>query len=164
MEGAGDAAAIRARGEAEAAAIKAKALAEAEGFKAKLLAEAEGVEKKAEAFAHLDQAGKTMLVLDRLPEIVKQFSGVMGAIAAPMGNIDKVVMIDSGGGNGGSGSSSMARYAGTVPAVLFDLLQKADALGIDLNGLLQKAGIQTTDGGKPNPPPPASAGVPPASS
>ncbi len=155
MEGAGEAAAIRAKGEAEAAAIRAKILAEADGLRAKLMAEAEGVEKKAEAFAHLDQAGKTMLVLDRLPEIVKQFSGVMGAIAAPMGNIDKVVMIDSGNGNGGG--STVSRFAGTVPAVLFDLLQKADALGIDLKGLLSKAGIESADGGKANPPAPAAA-------
>ena len=149
MEGSGEASAIRARGEAEASAIRAKLLAEAEGLRAKLVAEAEGVEKKAEAFAHLDQAGKTMLVLDRLPDIVKEFSAVMGAIAAPMGNIDKVVMIDSGGGggNGATPHSSIARYAGTVPTVLFDLLQRADALGIDLKGLLAKAGIQAAPDG-----------------
>ena len=144
----GEASAIRARGEAEGAAIRAKVLAEAEGLRAKLMAEAEGVEKKAAAFAHLDQAGKTMLILERLPEIIKNFSSVMGAIAAPMGNIDKVVMID--GGSGADGKTSMARYAGTVPTVLFDLLQKADALGIDLKGLLSKAGIETAgDGAKP---------------
>ena len=141
MEGAGEAAAIRARGEGEAAAIRARGEAEGAALKAKLLAEAEGIERKAEAFAKLDQAGKTMLVLDRLPDIVRQFSGVMGAIAAPMGNIDKVVMIDSG--QGGDGKTSVARFAGTVPAVLFDLMQKAEAMGIDLRGLLAKAGIET---------------------
>ncbi len=141
MEGTGEAAAIRARGEAEAAAIKAKLLAEADALKAKLLAEAEGVERKAEAFAKLDQAGKTMLVLDRLPDIVRQFSAVMGAIAAPMGNIDKVVMIDSGGN--ANSQTSMARFAGTVPSVLFELVQKAESLGLDVRSLLAKAGIQT---------------------
>lgn len=141
MEGAGEASAIRARGEGEAAAIRARGEAEGAALKAKLLAEAEGVERKAQAFAKLDQAGKTMLVLDRLPEIVRQFSGVMGAIAAPMGNIDKVVMIDSG--NSGDGKTSVARFAGTVPAVLFDLIQKAEAMGIDLRGLLAKAGIDS---------------------
>jgi flotillin len=161
MEGAGDAsairargeaeaAAIRARGEAEAAAIKAKLLAEAEALKAKLLAEAEGAEKKAEAFRMLDQAGKTMLVLDRLPPIVTEFAKVMGAIAAPMGNIDKVVMIDSGAANGHG--STVSRFAGTVPTVLFELLQKADAMGLDLRGLLDKAGIQAPEGGKKDTP------------
>ena len=151
--GEGEAAAIKARGDAEASAIRARVLAEADGLRAKLMAEAEGVEKKAVAFAHLDQAGKTMLVLERLPEIIKNFSSVMGAIAAPMGNIDKVVMID--GGSGADGKTSMARFAGTVPGVLFDLLQKADALGIDLKGLLSKAGIETAAdaGGKLNVPP-----------
>ena len=142
MEGLGEAAAIRARGEAEADAIKAKILAEAEGLRAKLLAEAEGVEKKAEAFARLDQAGKTMLVLDRLPGIVKELGGVMAAIAAPMGNIDKVVLIDGGGsGANGHAGGTVARFAATTPAILFELLQKADALGLDLRGLLGKAGI-----------------------
>jgi flotillin len=161
--GEGEAAAIRAKGDAEGAAIRAKLLAEAEGLRAKLMAEAEGVEKKAVAFAHLDQAGKTMLVLERLPEIIKEFSTVMGAIAAPMGNIDKVVMIDSGSG-GNAGGSSMSRYAGTVPGVLFDLLQKAGALGIDLSGLLQRAGIQVIDADAAKTaapaPPPAAEGRP----
>lgn len=148
MEGMGEAAAIRAHGEAEASAVKAKLLAEADGLKAKLLAEAEGVERKAEAFAKLDQAGKTMLVLERLPEIVRQFSTVMGAISAPMGNIDKVVMIDSGGA--ADGRTSMGRFVGTVPGVLFELIQKAESLGLDVRGLLAKAGIQATgDGGAP---------------
>lgn len=142
MEGAGQASAIRARGEAEAAAIKAKLFAEADALKAKLLAEAEGVERKAEAFAKLDQAGKTMLILDRLPDIIRQFSSVMGAIAAPMGNIDKVVMIDGGGA--ANGSTSVSRFAGTVPGVLFELLQKAEAMGLDLRPLLAKAGIETS--------------------
>ncbi len=148
MEGLGEAAAIRARGEAEAAAIKAKLLAEAEALKAKLLAEAEGVERKAEAFAKLDQAGKTMLVLDRLPEIVNQFSHVMGAIASPMGNIDKVVMIDSGSADG---NTSMGRFVGTVPGVLFEMIQRAQSMGLDLRGLLAKAGIEAAaDAGVPD--------------
>ncbi len=149
MEGLGEAAAIRARGEAEAAAIKAKLLAEADALKAKLLAEAEGVERKAEAFAKLDQAGKTMLVLDRLPEIVRQFSTVMGAIAAPMGNIDKVVMIDSGVGDG---RTSVGRFVGTVPNVLFELIQRAESMGLDLRGLLAKAGIEAREGALPETP------------
>jgi flotillin len=153
--GEGEAAAIRAKGDAEASAVRAKLLAEAEGLRAKLVAEAEGVEKKAVAFAHLDQAGKTMLVLERLPEIIREFSAVMGAIAAPMGNIDKVVMIDGGNGGSGGNSTSMSRYAATVPGVLFDLLQKADALGIDLSGMLQKAGIQVADEPKAPAPEPA---------
>jgi hypothetical protein len=37
----------------------------------------------------------------------------------------------------------VARFAGTVPGVLFDVIQKAEAMGIDLRGLLAKAGIET---------------------
>ena len=60
------------------------------------------------------------------------------AIAAPMGNIDKVMMIDSGSNS----NTSMGRFVGTVPGVLFDLIQKAESLGLDLRGLLAKAGIE----------------------
>ncbi|MBI3460234.1 flotillin family protein, partial [Candidatus Acetothermia bacterium] len=93
---------------AEAEGNKAKLLAEAEGIKAKLLAEAEGALKKAEAFEKLDESAKTMLILERFPEIIKAFAPVAGAVAAPMGNIDKLVMIDSGGGNG-DGSGTLTR-------------------------------------------------------
>jgi flotillin len=123
---------------AEAEGIKAKLLAEAEGIKAKLLAEAEGALKKAQAFAKIDEGARTMLVLERLPDIIKAFAPVAGAVAAPMGNIDKVIMIDGGG----EGSSTLKRYADTVPSTMFSVLQTAQALGLDISGLLKKLGVQ----------------------
>jgi flotillin len=132
---------------AEAEGIQAKLLAEAEGTKAKLLAEAEGALKKAEAFAKLDESSKTMLILERFPEIVKAFAPVAGAVAAPLGNIDKLVMIDGGG----DGSSTLGRLASTVPTTMFNLMQTANALGLDMSGLLGKVGIQEHNGGKAAP-------------
>jgi len=123
---------------AEAEGNKAKLLAEAEGIKAKLLAEAEGALKKAQAFAKIDEGARTMLVLERLPDIIKAFAPVAGAVAAPMGNIDKVVMVDGGG----EGSSTLKRFADTVPATMFSVLQSAQALGLDISGLLKKLGVQ----------------------
>ncbi len=132
---------------AEADGVKAKLLAEAEGVKAKLLAEAEGALKKAQAFAKLDEAARTMLVLERLPEVIRAFAPVAGAVAAPMGNIDKVVMVDGGGGDG----STLKRFADTVPSTMFSVLQQAQALGLDISGLLKKLGVQeaTDAGAKP---------------
>lgn len=155
LEGAGEADALRAKMLAEAEGIRAKLLAEAEGIqakllaeangvKAKLLAEAEGAFKKAEAFAKLDESAKTMLVLERFPEVIRAFAPVAGAVAAPLGNIDRLVMVDGGGG--GEAGGTLARLANTVPTTMFNLLQSSKALGIDLTGLLGKAGIQQEEG------------------
>jgi flotillin len=130
---------------AEAEGVKAKMLAEAEGVKAKLLAEAEGALKKAQAFAKLDEAARTMLVLERLPEVIKSMAPVAGAVAAPLGNIDKVVMVDGGSGD----SSTLKRFADTVPSTVYSALQTAQALGLDLSALLKKIGVQqVSEGGK----------------
>lgn len=145
MEGLGAAEALKARMLAEAEGAKAKLLAEAEGvrvkllaeaegIRAKLLAEAEGAQKKAAAFEHLDASARALLVLERLPLVVQAFAPVAGAVAAPMGNIDKLVMID--GGSGAGGSSSLQRLASTVPTTLFQLIQTAQSLGLDLSGVL----------------------------
>jgi len=150
MEGMGQAEALKAKLFAEADGIKAKLLAEAEGNRAKLLAEADGVRakllaeaegamKKAQAFAQLDASAKTMLVLERFPEVIRAFAPVAGAVAAPLGNIDKLVMVDGGGG--GEGSSPLQRLAGTVPATMFTLVQSAQALGLDVSALLGKVGV-----------------------
>jgi flotillin len=133
---------------AEAEGTKAKLLAEAEGIKAKLLAEAEGALKKAQAFAQIDESARTLLVLERLPDVIKAFAPVAGAVAAPMGNIDKVVMVDGGG----EGASTLRRFADTVPATMFSVLQTAQALGLDISGLLKKLGVQESKEGGPKAP------------
>ncbi len=150
LEGIGEADATRAKLLAEADGIKAKLLAEAEGTRAKLLAEAEGIKakllaeaegalKKAEAFAKLDESAKTMLVLEKFPDVIKSYAPVAGAVAAPLGNIDKIVMVDSGSGDG---TNPLHRLANTVPTTMFNLMQTAQALGIDLSALLGKIGIK----------------------
>src|SRR5512143_365228 len=160
MEGLGQADALRAKLLAEAEGNKAKLLAEAEGNKAKLLAEAEGIKakllaeaegalRKAEAFAKLDDSSRALLVLERFPEIIKAFAPVAGAVAAPLGNIDKLVMIDSGGQ--GDGNTAVNRLASTVPTTMFQVMQAAQALGLDMSVLLGKLGIKAeeeTKGGK----------------
>ena len=128
---------------AEAEGNKAKLLAEAEGIKAKLLAEAEGALRKAEAFAKLDDSSRALLILERFPEIIKAFAPVAAAVAAPMGNIDKLVMIDSGGS--GDGKGTVNRLASTVPTTMFQVMQAAQALGLDLSVLLGNLGIKAED-------------------
>ena len=87
----------------------------------------------------LDESAKTMLVLDRFPEVIRAFAPVAGAVTAPLGNIDKLVMV---GGGGGEGSSPLHRLAGVGPATIFNLVQSAQALGLDVNALLGKLGVK----------------------
>jgi flotillin len=123
-------------GQADAAARKllaeallAELTAQADGDKAKLLAEAEGQAKMAEALsAFTEQAARLRVLPDliaALPEIAKQ-------VAAPMGNIDHMVVL-----NGGSdGNDALSRVAGSVPALLLQVLETAKAGGLDLGALL----------------------------
>ena len=67
---------------------------------------------------------------------------MFGAVAAPLGNIDKLVVIDQGG-NGEHGSNSLGRLAKTSPALVFNVLQQLEALGLNLPTVLQQLGVNT---------------------
>jgi flotillin len=141
-EGVGRAAAVEAEGKAEAAKIEAIGLAQAKAIEAQGTAEATAILRKADAWKQFNDAAKLQTILERLPAIIQASSGVFGAVAAPLGNIDKVVVIDQGGGNG-SASSGMTRLANTAPAVVFNLLQQLQALGLDLPAVLNQLGVQS---------------------
>jgi hypothetical protein len=89
--------------------------------------------------------GHDTLVLERLPEVIRAFAPV--AVAAPLGNIDKVVLVDTGSAE----QPTLARYASTVPATLFQTVQAAQALGLDLSGLLGRLGVAPAGDGKTPP-------------
>jgi flotillin len=88
---AGEAAAIRARGEAEAEAIRARGLAEAEVVLQKGLAEAQAMEKKAAAWQQYNQAAIIQQLIEALPQIA-------AAIAQPLAQTERIVIISSGDG------------------------------------------------------------------
>lgn len=155
-EGAGRAAAVEAEGRAEAAKIEAIGLAQAKAIEAQGTAEAAAILRKADAWKQFNDAAKLQTVLERLPAIIQASSSVFGAVAAPLGNIDKVVVIDQGGGANGAGSSGMARLANTGPAVVFNLLQQLQALGLDVPTVLQQLGIQTNGSAQTSSPAPES--------
>lgn len=75
--------------EKEANGITAVGLAEAEAIKAKLLAEAEGLNKKADAMAKMKDAAVIEMVIDKLPEIVKN-------AAEPLSKVDSITMYGEG--------------------------------------------------------------------
>jgi flotillin len=139
-EGAGRAAAVEAEGKAEAAKIEAIGLAQAKAIEAQGTAEAMAILRKADAWKQFNDAAKLQTILERLPAIIQASGSVFGAVAAPLGNIDKVVVIDQGGN--GNAASGMTRLANTGPAVLFNLLQQLQTLGLDLPSVLQQLGIE----------------------
>lgn len=150
MEGMGRAAALESEGKAEAAKIEAIGLAQAKAIEAQGVAEATAILRKAEAWKEFNEAARLQTILEKMPAIIEASAGVFGAVASPMGNIDKLVVIDQGQGAGGAN-----RVAQTAPTVVFQFLQQLEALGLDVPTVMEKLGV----GKKPNQPPEAGAGT-----
>ncbi len=131
--GIGDADANKAKGFAQADIIKAQGLNQADVIQAQGLAEATATSKKAAAWEQYTQAAILQQILDKLPELAN-------AIAQPLAKMDKIVVINSGGGDGGAGTSKITRDVADsmsqIPAViealtgisLIDLLKNLPAI------------------------------------
>ncbi len=131
--GVGDADANKAKGFAQADIIKAQGLNQAEVIQAQGLAEATATSKKAAAWEQYTQSAILQQILDKLPELAN-------AIAQPLAKTDKIVVINSGGGDGGAGTSRITRDVADsmsqIPAVvealtgisLIDLLKNLPAV------------------------------------
>jgi flotillin len=152
-EGQGRAAAVEAEGKAEAEKIRAVGLAEAERLQAKGLAEAKAIEaqglaeakaimEKAAAWREFNDAARLQTILEKLPAIIESSAPVFQAVSEPLGKIDKIVMIDQGGGNGDGHQSGINRFAQTGPTVIFSLLQQLQALGLNWPEVLAQLGIE----------------------
>jgi len=148
-EGAGRAAAIESEGRAEAAKVEAIGLAQAKAIEAQGVAEATAILKKAEAWKQFNESARLQTILEKLPAILQASSSVFGAVAAPLGNIDKLVVIDQGGGGPNGSASGLERLARASPAVVFNLVQQLEALGLSLPALLQHLGTSTKDAATP---------------
>jgi flotillin len=107
-EAAGNAAAAKSRGFASADVVRATGLAEAEANKARGLAEAaiieaqgsataEAMKLKAESFKQYNEAAVIEMIVRILPDVA-------GKISEPLSKTEKIVIINSCGGNGGGAS------------------------------------------------------------
>lgn len=117
--------------QAEADAIKAKGSAEADAIRAKGIADAEAKDRLAEAMKKYGEAAVVEMVIERLPEI-------MGAVAKPMEQIDKITVIDNGGKDG---ASKVAKTVSDIAANGFEVLN--DLTGIDLAQILRNFANQS---------------------
>jgi flotillin len=151
-------------GEGEASKTRATLMALAEGEAAKkkqaLLAEAEGTRQLAEALAKMSTDAKLILILDRLPNLIdksgealsKVAESAFSSVAAPLGSIDKLEIVDVGG-NG----RALENLGTIVPSVVFKTLAAAKAQGIDLTGLLKYFGLDVEEALQKLGAPPAAA-------
>ncbi len=114
LRGSGEADAIRARGEAQADAIRAQGLAEADAMRT-----------KAEAWKEYGQAAMIDTLLASLPEVA-------AAVAQPLSQTDRIVMIS------GDGSVGASKLTGDVTKVIAQLPDLVESLtGIDILGTLK---------------------------
>ena len=63
-------------------------------------------------------------------------------MAAPLGNIDKLVVIDQGNGTSESAPAAWAVWRGQSRLV-FNVLQQLEALGLSVPRVLQQLGVST---------------------
>jgi flotillin len=138
-EASGSAAAAKATGFASADVAKATGIAEAEAQKAKGLAEAsiieaqgkataEAMRMKAESFKQYNEAAVVEMIIRVLPEVA-------GKISEPLSKTERMVIINSGNGNGGGAS----KLTGDVTQIVAQLPPVIESLtGIKFEDLIQK--------------------------
>jgi len=128
------------QGTAQATVIESQGSAEATVIEKQGLAKATAVSELAKAYQQFNEAALTLEVLKALPATIESLGTVFGSIAAPMGNIDKLVVVDSGAG--GNDDSAINRFTKIGPTMLMQMLEQAKAAGVDVSGLLSKLGVK----------------------
>ena len=128
QEGLANAEAEKAKGFASADVIRQQGLAEADVIRQQGLAEAEAKTKIAEAFELYGQAAIMDMVLDMLPIYAKE-------VAKPLGNIDKITVVDTSGDSKNGGAGKVSGYATDLMATIQETLKASS--GIDVKNLLE---------------------------
>ncbi|WP_155590587.1 flotillin family protein [Lysinibacillus cavernae] len=118
---------IRLDGLAKADAERAQGETEADIIRLRGLAEAEAKRKIAEAFEYYGQAAVLDMIVRMMPEYAKE-------LASPLGNIDKITVVDTGGGEG-SGANKVTSYATNLMSTLQETLKETS--GIDVKELIE---------------------------
>jgi len=116
---------------AEAEGQRMHLLAQAEGERARLLAEAEGKEKLAEALNAMNEAAQLLQIL---PTIMQAMPEVADRITRHLAEIDKVTILDMGGGNGHNGTGSVNRFLSTATNAMkqtFEVVRETTGIDIE---------------------------------
>lgn len=119
---------VEAMAEANAAQVRMDGQAKADAILAQGQAQAEAKEKIAEAFKQYGEAAVLSMVLDMLPDLVKEAS-------QPLGNIEKITVVDTGQGGKDSGANKITNYATNLLASSQETLK--ETTGLDVKELLE---------------------------
>ena len=119
---------VEAMAEANAAQVRMDGQAKADAILAQGQAQAEAKEKIAEAFKQYGDAAVLSMVLDMLPDLVKEAS-------QPLGNIEKITVVDTGQGGKDSGANKITNYATNLLASSQETLK--ETTGLDVKDLLE---------------------------
>ncbi|NNF56949.1 MAG: flotillin family protein [Rhodothermaceae bacterium] len=117
---------IEAEAKARAEGTRAEGFAEAEVIRQRGLAEAEAKEKLAEAFEKYGEAAVLDLLAKMMPELARE-------VAKPMGQIDKLTVVDTGSGQG---AARVTNYVAQLMATTPELVK--GIAGVDLQALAQR--------------------------
>ena len=124
--------------EAEAERFRVEALAEAEANKTRLAgqAEAEAKQKIANAFKEYGEAAVLSMVIDMLPQLMRE-------AAQPLGNIEKISVVDTGSSSGEtSGANRVTNYATNLLSTTQETLKATT--GLDLKEIVENLSTRGT--------------------
>jgi flotillin len=122
-EAAGHGAAERNVGLGQGEAIKARGMAEADVVLARGQAEAQAMAKKAEAWRAYNEAAVAQMFIEKLPQVAE-------AVAKPLQQIEKIVMISNGGDGAGVGASRLTKEVIDIVTQLPPILEGVTGLNI----------------------------------
>ena len=119
---------VEALAEAEANKTRLTGQAQAEAILARGAAEAEAKQKIADAFKEYGEAAVLSMVMEMLPQLMKE-------AAQPLGNIDKISVVDTGAGGENSGANRITNYATNLLAGTQETLK--ETTGLDVKELIE---------------------------
>ncbi|WP_409298556.1 SPFH domain-containing protein [Peribacillus sp. SCS-26] len=119
---------VRVDGVAKADSQRAQGESEADVIRLKGLAEAEAKRKIAEAFEQYGQAAVLDMVLNMLPQYAKE-------VAAPLSNIEKITVVDTGSDSANGGANKITGYATNLMSTMQEALKASS--GLDVKELIE---------------------------
>ncbi|MCI0130243.1 MULTISPECIES: flotillin family protein [Enterococcaceae] len=114
---------VEAMAKANATQLRMEGQAEADAILAIGEAEAKAKEQIAEAFKQYGEAAVMSMIIEILPELVKQ-------AAQPLGNIEKISVVDTGQGGDNSGANRVTNYATNLLASTQETLKETTGLNV----------------------------------
>lgn len=119
---------IEALAQAQASQTRLAGQAEAEAILVRGKAEAEAKQKIADAFKEYGEAAVLSMILEMLPSLMRE-------AAQPLGNIDKITVVDTGSGGDSSGANRITNYATNLLAGTQETLK--ETTGLDVKELIE---------------------------